>query len=443
MNQSLDVTFFYLAFAAYFAGLISFVIYTAILRKLVHRTGAMLMLIGVVCHTAAFFIRWYLSGHIPLSNMYEYLSLMSWMAVVMLLFLYMRYKQPFVGTFISPVVFMLMVASALLPKDINQSLMPALQSIWLDIHVSLAALGAGCFVVSFAASSLYLVKQYIPTKNNDHIYRKQLLIALICLIGIPIILTVLLRLTGITPPAPFSELSFVKAVNGEAQTTMSSINIGSWLILLGLGFIIGVIIVPFIWSKERVNSNSSFGGWVFILATIALLWGGLVEGVFLKFGWLKLTHNLTAGNPDQSVKSAWLFFEFIGAAYIFGLIISIPLIPLISRISKGISGLKTLNLNQLDEVSYKSVALGYPLYTVGALFAGAIWAEQAWGSFWSWDPKEVGALIIWLFYSGYLHARYQKGWKGSRAAILVVAGFLMLLISFFGNYFFGGLHAYT
>jgi ABC-type transport system involved in cytochrome c biogenesis permease subunit len=88
------------------------------------------------------------------------------------------------------------------------------------------------------------------------------------------------------------------------------------------------------------------------------------------------------------------------------------------------------------------VTLGYPLYTLGALFAGAIWAEQAWGAFWSWDPKEVGALIIWLFYSAFLHARYQRGWTGTRTAVLSLTGFAMMMLSFFGNYFFGGLHSY-
>jgi ABC-type transport system involved in cytochrome c biogenesis permease subunit len=102
-----------------------------------------------------------------------------------------------------------------------------------------------------------------------------------------------------------------------------------------------------------------------------------------------------------------------------------------------------MNLDILDEINYKSVTLGYPLYTVGALFAGAIWAERAWGQFWGWDPKEVGALIIWLFYSGFLHARYQRNWKGKRAAILSLCGFGMVLLTFFGNYFFGGLHAYA
>ena len=143
------------------------------------------------------------------------------------------------------------------------------------------------------------------------------------------------------------------------------------------------------------------------------------------------------------MKSAWLFFEFFGCAYILSVILSPLVFLLIGRMSDKLTDSRLLPLDLLDEINYKSVSLGYPLYTVGALFAGAIWAEQAWGAFWSWDPKEVGALIIWLFYSGYLHARYQRGWTGSRAAILAVSGFILVLVSFLGNYFFGGLHAYT
>jgi ABC-type transport system involved in cytochrome c biogenesis permease subunit len=97
----------------------------------------------------------------------------------------------------------------------------------------------------------------------------------------------------------------------------------------------------------------------------------------------------------------------------------------------------------LDEINYRAVSLGYPLYTVGALFAGAIWAEQAWGSFWSWDPKEVGSLLVWFFYSAVLHARYNRDWKGGRLAILSIIGTSMIFVTFYGNFFFGGLHAYA
>ena len=88
------------------------------------------------------------------------------------------------------------------------------------------------------------------------------------------------------------------------------------------------------------------------------------------------------------------------------------------------------------------MSIGYPLFTLGALFAGSIWAYKAWGTFWGWDPKEVGALIIWLFYTSYLHARFQRGWKGNRAAVLSIVGFVIIMLSFFGNILLGGQHAY-
>ena len=144
---------------------------------------------------------------------------------------------------------------------------------------------------------------------------------------------------------------------------------------------------------------------------------------------------------DVTQGSPFRIFEFFGLSWI----LTILLFFILNSFFKNGKMLAKFKLNRplLDEITSGTVKLGYPLYTVGALFAGAIWAEQAWGSFWSWDPKEVGALIVWLFYSGFLHARLQRGWIGTKSAILSLAGFAMILLSFFGNYFFGGLHAYT
>jgi ABC-type transport system involved in cytochrome c biogenesis permease subunit len=105
-------------------------------------------------------------------------------------------------------------------------------------------------------------------------------------------------------------------------------------------------------------------------------------------------------------------------------------------------GRRMPSLRVLDEINYRAVTIGYPLYTIGALFAGAIWAYNAWGTFWSWDPKEVGAFIIWLFFTAYLHARLQRAWAGRRMAWLSVAGFAMVILSFLGNLWLGGNHAY-
>lgn len=96
----------------------------------------------------------------------------------------------------------------------------------------------------------------------------------------------------------------------------------------------------------------------------------------------------------------------------------------------------------LDEIGYKAVVIGFPFLTA-TIFLGALWADTAWGTYWSWDPKETASLVTWLIYASYLHARVVRGWTGRRAAILLMVGFAATLMTYFGNYFFGGLHSYA
>ncbi len=96
----------------------------------------------------------------------------------------------------------------------------------------------------------------------------------------------------------------------------------------------------------------------------------------------------------------------------------------------------------LDEIGYRAVVIGFPFLTL-TIILGAVWAETAWGSYWSWDPKETASLVTWLIYGAYLHARVVRGWRGSRASWLLVAGFGATLFTYFGNLFFGGLHSYS
>ncbi len=96
----------------------------------------------------------------------------------------------------------------------------------------------------------------------------------------------------------------------------------------------------------------------------------------------------------------------------------------------------------LDNISYRTIGLGFPLLTVG-IIAGAVWANEAWGSYWSWDPKETWALIVWLVFAAYLHARITRGWQGRRPAILASVGFLAVWVCYLGVNLLGqGLHSY-
>ena len=96
----------------------------------------------------------------------------------------------------------------------------------------------------------------------------------------------------------------------------------------------------------------------------------------------------------------------------------------------------------LDEISYRAVVIGFPFLTL-TIVLGAVWANVAWGTYWSWDPKETASLVTWLIYGAYLHARVVRGWRGQRAAWLLVLGFAATLFTYFGNLFFGGLHSYS
>jgi len=96
----------------------------------------------------------------------------------------------------------------------------------------------------------------------------------------------------------------------------------------------------------------------------------------------------------------------------------------------------------LDNISYRVIGLGFPLLTIG-IIAGAVWANEAWGSYWSWDPKETWALITWLVFAAYLHARITKGWQGRRPALLAASGFVVVWICYLGVNLLGkGLHSY-
>jgi ABC-type transport system involved in cytochrome c biogenesis permease subunit len=96
----------------------------------------------------------------------------------------------------------------------------------------------------------------------------------------------------------------------------------------------------------------------------------------------------------------------------------------------------------LDEMGYRAVVVGFPFLTL-TIILGAVWANTAWGTYWSWDPKETASLVTWFIYAAYLHARVMRGWRGNRAAWLLVLGFAATLFTYFGNLFFGGLHSYS
>ena len=142
--------------------------------------------------------------------------------------------------------------------------------------------------------------------------------------------------------------------------------------------------------------------------------------------------------PIPALQSLWLVlhvtFSFIGEAF-FVVSLVAAIVQLVSR--------NVERKAEADRITYTSVAIGYPIFTAGALIFGAIWAEVAWGQWWSWDPKETWALITWLVYTAYLHTRLVRRLRGGGSAVLAIIGFAFTLFTFFGvNFLLSGLHSY-
>ncbi|MBM4329001.1 MAG: c-type cytochrome biogenesis protein CcsB [Deltaproteobacteria bacterium] len=144
-----------------------------------------------------------------------------------------------------------------------------------------------------------------------------------------------------------------------------------------------------------------------------------------------------------ALQSNWLvahvvtcFLGYAGFAVSFVAAILVLLSDSSSSLAKRLPATRIL-----DEIVYKSVLVGLPMLTLG-IVTGAAWADYAWGSYWSWDPKETWSLITWMVYSAFLHARLARGWSGAKAAMLSVIGFGAVMFTYFGVNYLPGLHSY-
>ena len=188
---------------------------------------------------------------------------------------------------------------------------------------------------------------------------------------------------------------------------------------------------------ERKFINRSLG--VFILPIVFLL---------MSFSSLPTTSKEIVP-LIPALQSQWLvwhvIFSFIGEAA-FAVAFGTSIMYLVRSRSSETSfvGRVFPTSTVLDTISYRAIVIGFPIFTTGALIFGAIWAKYAWGTYWSWDPKETWALITWIVYALYLHVRIVHGWKGSAAAWISVLGFLATMFTLFGvNYLLSGLHSYA
>ncbi len=228
--------------------------------------------------------------------------------------------------------------------------------------------------------------------------------------------------------------------------------------LLVIGFVVRGL------AADRVPWGNMYefgiGGAAFALVVYLVLvrvqsiqWlGGIVTGFALVVLGMAMSTYVPAGPLVPALHSYWLVIHvaavmLAGAFFLVGAASSLLFLIRHRAEERGtVGGLLSRFPHSavMDKIAYRTNAVAFPLWTFGALIAGPIWAHYAWGRYWGWDPKEVWAFITWVVYAGYLHARATRGWKGQRAAIIALVGFLTFLFSYYGvNLFGSGLHSYA
>jgi cytochrome c-type biogenesis protein CcsB len=171
---------------------------------------------------------------------------------------------------------------------------------------------------------------------------------------------------------------------------------------------------------------------------------------FLAIAYASLSPNINDRIQPliPALKSNWLiahvitcFFGYAAFAIAFGLSFMF-LLRVKSEASPGALIERLPSSQVLDELTYRMIMFGFLFLSIG-IITGAVWANSAWGSYWSWDPKETWSLITWFIYATLLHARNMRGWHGKRIAYLSILGFLAVLFTYFGVNYLPGLHSYS
>jgi len=404
---------FTFATIAYLVAMVLYISYLAFRIEGVGKAASFITYAGLGLQTVALGMRWVESyqkgiGRVPLSNLYESLVFFTWSTVLIYVIVEWKYKTRAFGAFVMPVAFLALafINFAGISSEISP-LVPALKSNWLFYHVLISFLGYAAFGVAFAVSMVFLL-----IDMEDHGPIRDL--------GIGLGALAVLAVTG-----------YAMAAAGERMKLVF------WM---GLGVL---ILVWFLYLVMRGAKNKPqvYLFWSFCV-TLAI---GLMVAMGFDIVYLNLTHSI---QPGESMKQHLFEASFLSKSLINVLITWGLIAGLFWFIwSKGMALKKLLvqyvpSQEILDDVTYRMIAIGWPLLT-GGIITGAVWANSAWGTYWSWDPKETWSLITWFVYAIYLHARYVRGWKGTQMAVISAVGFLAVIFTYLGvNLVLSGLHSY-
>lgn len=362
--------------------------------------------LGWIAHLTFFFTRWYGGGHIPTSNMYEFMTFLGMAIILAFIVIHLIYRNMLLGAFTLPLVIIIIAYASVFPSEV-QPLIPALNDYWLKIHVTTAATGEAFFAVGFAAALMQLIRVVDYSRTDKAGLRSQRwtefsLVVIIILIGF---LVAVFAFRGAGYESEFRQEKVTIDDEGIEHTEVKNVK-----------YSLPPIVQPY--NSEVVTFQPFIG---------------MKESLIEAPSWL---NGVNAGRKLNTV-----IWSVISGLLLYGLMRLLARKPLAAVIHPHLTD---IDPEDLEEISYRAIAIGFPIFTLGALIFAMIWAEIAWSRFWGWDPKEVWALVTFLFYSVYLHLRLSKGWQGTRSAWLAVIGFLVVMFTLIGvNLVIAGLHSYA
>lgn len=343
-------------------------------------------ILGFIANIGYFITRWIAAGHAPVSNLFEFTTAFGMMVVGAFILIYFIYKTPALGLFALPIAVLIIAYASMFPTEITP-LIPALKSYWLTIHVITAAMGEAILAISAVAGFIYLLKNIdLTKKSKERFWIEAVMYVLVLVVGFVV-----------------STLSFSLADYSAEYSYIS---------------------------KDETEHNIEY--------TMPALFG-MNESVAITEGALDPLVELP---PLVNAKKLTTVVWSILIGSVIYLLLRLILRKRLATVLQPLT--KKSNSQLMDEIGYRSVLIGFPVFTLGALIFAMIWAHEAWSRFWGWDPKEVWALITFLFYAVFLHLRLSKGWEGKKSAWIALIGFIIIMFNLIAvNLILAGLHSYA
>ncbi len=384
--------------------------------------------LGLIANTAVVAHRWYEAGHPPFASVYEMLLSFVWTLAALTLVAEKKYGVKVIGTVTMPVAIVGVVLMQLLRTDVHP-LVPALQSTWLHVHVTLAMLAYAACALSFALAMMFLIQDNMKTETFLAVTSASSLA-----IYASVVLTRFEKWGGLNLVAWNPEQKAEVFLSKGVRLFVTIPDLG-WLMVLGMLVVASPLVF---YGLARWKNNDSF----LALANRAVFISILLQVMALVMFLVRARDGYYPSlDADGLFPTTLAASPFILSGLVGGVFISLLYLLLLWRRPDLERLLPTAD--NLDRITYKTIGIAFPLLTL-MIAAGAYWANQTWGSYWSWDPKETWAAITWLVYAGYLHMRVTRGWRGRRAAYFAILGFAVVMFTFFGvTYLLPGLHAYA